>query len=440
MPWQQHCLDIIGEVDETGVYRWPIVIISVPRQSGKTTMTMAVALHRILTGRGRKVWHTAQTGQDARSKWLELVDVAMASSWRSLLKSRKTNGAESLEIPRLLSKFSPHPPTEESLHGEQSDLNIIDEAWAFDDAQGEALMQAIVPTQSTRDGAQTILVSTMGTAKSTWFHGLVDKARAGVEDMAIIEWGIGPDDDPTDLDTVAACHPAYGHTVTMRALQRAAAQLGPAQFARAYGNRPTGSTERLIPTEAWQTAASTDPIPENEPVAFAAAVDWNRSETAIAAAAVVDDIPMIEIVDVRPGTSWAAPRLRQLAATHKATAICVDNFGPSTALHDELTRGGTDVLPLKTRDVTGACAEFYDRVLGDIDTDGIRHPRIKIRPNPNLDIAAEIVTRRRTGDAWAWSRRETTGSAGTIAPLEAATLAMFASLHQPPPPVEPGVF
>lgn len=440
MPWQVRALDVIGELDAQGKYRWPLVIISVPRQSGKTTMTMAVALHRILTGTGRKAWHTAQTGQDARRKWLELVDVALASPWRTGLKARKTNGAEGLEVPRLRSKFSPHPPTEESLHGEQSDLNIIDEGWAFDDAEGAALMQAIVPTQAARlmhgPGPQTIIVSTVGTAASTWFHGLLDRARAGDGDIALVEYGIGPDDDPSDLEAVAAAHPAYGHTMTMDSLKRAFDQLGPAEFARAFGNRPTGARERLIATEAWQAAADPTPLPDDARVSFGAAVDFDRTETAIVAAAIVKGTPVVEVVDVRPGTGWAGPRLRQLAKAHRATGVCVDSIGPSSALSDDLTRNGMDLVPLTTKSVTGACAEFFDRVT-HVDADGIHSPMIRIRPDSALDVAAEIVTKRRVGEAWAWQRKPSVGATSTIAALEAATLAVFAAYHAPAAPAKP---
>ncbi len=439
MPWQRHVLDVIGAVDEDGHYRWPMIIVSVPRQSGKTTLTMAVALHRILTGTSRKVWHTAQTGQDARRKWLELVEVAEASPWRRLLRSKRTNGAEALEVPRLRSRFSPHPPTEESLHGEQSDLNIIDEGWVFDDAEGQALLQAIVPTQATRPGAQTIIVSTMGTARSTWFHGLVERARAGDEDIALVEYGIGADDDPADLGTVARAHPAYGHTMDMTALERAAAQLGGAEFARAYGNRATGARERLIPLEAWQAAADTTPLPDDASIALGAAVDYERTETAIVAAALDEGVPRVEVIDVRSGTGWAGPRIRELVDRHGVRAVCVDKVGPSAALADELERTGVELVKLTSRALTGACAEFLDAV-SSVDENGVHAPSIAIRPDGALDLAAELVERRRVGEAWAWSRRDSSGAGGTIAPLEAATLAVYAAHHQPRPTPKPLIF
>ena len=436
MPWQEYAADVIGEIGPDGLPRWPMVIISVPRQSGKTTLALAACIHRLITGRRRRVWSTAQTGQKARGKWLEQVEIIEADGFplRELFTTRKAAGNEQLLVPRLGSRFSPHPPTEDSLHGEQSDLNFIDEGWVFDDAQAAALMQAIVPTQTTRPGAQTIIVSTMGTAASSWFHGLVDKARQPDSGIALLDWGIGPDDDPTDLDVIAAHHPAYGYTVTMDALERARAQLAPAEFARAYGNRKTGARERLIPLEAWQSAQTREKIPASADVVFAAAVDYERTETAIVAAALAaDGVPIIEVVDLRPGTGWAADRLDELVDKHGAPPPVVDPVGPSGTLADKLKLRGHDLPLVNVRALTSACAEFMDRLTA-VDADGLAAPTVRISPDSALDVAAEIVTQRRVGEAWAWARK---GAAGSIATLDAATLALWGLLHKPAPPIAP---
>lgn len=435
MPWQEYAADLIGELDANGLPRWPMVVISVPRQSGKTTTSLAACVHRLLTARGRRVWSTAQTGQKARKKWLEMVELIEADTFplNPLFKSKRAAGNEQLIIPRLGSVFSPHPPTEDSLHGEQSDLNFIDEGWVFDDAEAAALMQAIIPTQTTRPGAQTIVVSTRGTAASTWFHGLIEKAKQPGSNIALLDYGIGPDDDPTDLDVIAAAHPAFGYTVTMDALTRAKEQLAPAEFARAYGNRMTGSRERFIPLHAWQSAAWEDLIPDDAPVVFGAAVDFERTETAIVAGALTDGVPTLEVVDVRPGTQWASKRLAELSKKHKA-AVFVDPIGPASTLAADL--GNTipaELFPAVTsRILTTSCAEMMDR-LTVTDADGIAAPTIRIRPDDALDLAADLVQQRRIGEAWAWSRH----GAGSIAALEAGTLAMHGILNRPAPAAAP---
>lgn len=428
MPWQQWAADVIGEIDPTtGLRRWPIVIISVPRQSGKTALMAAVCLQRALQAPRSYVWSTAQTGQHARRNWIKYTDEFVSSRFplSKLFKRLKSRGDEHLLIPKLGSDWAPHPPTEESLHGEQGDLNAIDEAWVFDEAEGQALMQAITPTHATRPGAQTILISTRGTSASTWFHRYVERGQSGEPGIALIDYGIGPDDDPTDLNVVARHHPAVGFTQSIDSLAAAWQEMGGdvAGFARAYGNRETANQERFIPLKPWLMAADDTPIPDNARVVFGAAVSLNRDQTAIYACAVVSGTPIIEMVDVRPGTRWAAARIKALCEKHNSQCV-VDGIGPGGALAAELERLDVRAHKVKAAELTAGCAGFFDRITRT-DSEGQPCPEIKIRPSNALDYAAELATARRIGDAWAWDRR---GEAGSIAPLEAATLAMIGAL------------
>ena len=406
---------------------WNYIIVTVPRQSGKTTAAGSWGTHRAITTPKGKIWYTAQTGQKARDRWLEMAAAVQTSVFGPFVKVLKTNGSEALLFPEIRSQFRPHPPTEESLHSEQSDLNIVDEAWAYDEYQADALMQAIVPTQTTRPMRQTIIISTMGTADSTWFHREVEKARSGDPSIFMIDYGIGPDVDANDLDAVAAAHPAFGHIVDMDALVAARKQLGEAGFARAYGNCATGAKDTLIPMVAWNAAATSADMPAESPAWLGAAIDHDRTETAIAAATMDHGMSLIEIIEVRPGTSWAADRLAHLEALPQVEGVVIDQIGPSATLHAEASKRKLKLITPTGRDVSTAAAELMDR-LTHVDQCGVAAPRIRIRRDPSLDAAVEVVDRRSIGDAWTWSRR---GSAGSIAALEAATLALHGLLAAP---------
>src|SRR3954466_9599098 len=69
MPWQRYVADVAGEVDDHGLPVYSLVLVSVQRQCGKTTLDFATSGHRCLYRPRRKAWHTAQTGQVARTKW-----------------------------------------------------------------------------------------------------------------------------------------------------------------------------------------------------------------------------------------------------------------------------------------------------------------------------------------------------------------------------------
>src|SRR6266498_405580 len=71
MPWQQHVLDVALEVDPaTGLPAYREVVLTVPRQSGKTTSLLCLMVHRALGfSRPQRITYTAQTRLAAREKW-----------------------------------------------------------------------------------------------------------------------------------------------------------------------------------------------------------------------------------------------------------------------------------------------------------------------------------------------------------------------------------
>ena len=428
MPWQQYCADVAGEIHPDGRFVYPVVVYTVPRQAGKSALAIATCLQRCLMAPNRRVWHTAQTGLDARDLFRQTADEVRESPLSGFVKIRESAGSEQIRFDNG-STLRPHPPTQAALHGKQSDLNFIDEAWSFGDVDGQALMQAIVPTQATRPGAQTIIVSTAGTAESTWFREFVERGRNGDPGIAYFEWSIPDDVDPLNLDAVAEYHPAYGHTMDMAAFEAAAVQFGetPGAFARAYGNRWTQASEQVIPLDAWERCQTETKIPADARVAFGAAVSIDREHSAIVAAAIVDGVPVVELVDYREGADWVGPRLKELSQNHANSGLVVDAHGPSTTVADWLAVNKVELLPLSTRDVTAATAEFLDR---------INQQKLGIRSHSLFDSAAEYATTRPVGDAFAWSRRKSTGC---IAVLEAATLAVRGITHLAPPPQAPMV-
>jgi hypothetical protein len=430
MPWQRYVADVTGEIDPaTGLFVHRFAVTTIQRQAGKTTLDLAISVQRCLMKDRQRVWHTAQTGQDARKKWGELVDTIMGSPLREVVdgKPKRSNGSEELRFVNG-SILRPHPPTRDSLHGQQSDTNNIDEAWAFDEAQGDDLVQAILPTQLTRPGAQTFIWSTAGDRSSVWFRNLVNRGRSGDPGMAYFEWSIPDHVDPADLQAVAEHHPAVRQTVTIESLRAAQTAMRdkPGEFARAYGNRWTGAGERVIPLDAWNLAATTDDLPAGAP-AFGVAVSadgaWGAVVTAVPDA---QGRPWCEVLAHRPGRSWLIDYVRKLKTK---APVAVERRGPSAPVADALELSGIELVRDGRPDYPAACQDFFDRIT---DTGG---PRILLRAHEALDLAADVAGRRPTYDGgWTWSR---TRSTGDISALEAATLAAHAVARQPAPAPAP---
>jgi hypothetical protein len=389
---------------------------------------LAQALQRTLMGPRRRVWHTAQTGQKAREKFREFADGVADSPLRELVKTRRQAAGSEALIFANGSQLRPHPPTRDSLHGEQSDHNDVDEAWSYDELHGNDLLQAIQPTQITRPGAQTWIWSTRGDMNSTWFHGLIERGYAGLPGVALFDWSLPPGADPTDLDVVASHHPAFGHTIDLDGLRAAQAQLGdkPGEFARAYGNLATGAGERVIPLDAWDRACTAEMLPAGRP-AYGLAVAGDGSSACLVAAVLgPGGVPSVEVVEHRPGRSWLVDRV--VALRDAGQGVAIDRRGPAAPVADALELSGVELLPVGTTDATAGCQDLFDRIT---HPDG---PRIRLRAHEALDTAADTAQRRMIADGgWLWKRNPHS------APLEAATLAAWAVARNPEPEPAPYV-
>src|SRR5215831_12770468 len=215
MPWQAQVADVALEVDDTGRFCYQLVLVTVPRQSGKTTLFGAVLEQRAATWPRARCWFTAQSGKDAVDWFLNEHEPLMAAGFRGGYRFRRAAGSEAIRWPATGGLVRPFPPTPDGLHGKTSDLVVVDEPWAFDLTHGQALDMAIVPTQATRPNAQVWKLSTAGDASSTWWLGTVEAGRAAAaagrtDGLAYFEWSAPDDVDVTDSSSWATYHPAYG--------------------------------------------------------------------------------------------------------------------------------------------------------------------------------------------------------------------------------------
>lgn len=441
MPWQRYVADVGGEVDERGRFVYSQLIVTVPRQSGKTTLMLAQSVQRCLMRPGMRSWHTAQTGQAARKKFYELADTVTGptSSLRELVagKPRRSAGSETLRFVNG-SELRPHPPMRDALHGEQGDHNDIDEGWAYDELQGDGVMQAIRPTHATRPGAQTWIWSTRGDRNSTWFHGLIELGYAALPGIALFDFGIPDGADPTDIDVIAAHHPALGYTIEREFLvgEQAGMSDKPGEFARAYGNRATGAAERVIPLDAWNAARTLEDTPLGRP-AYGVAVSGDGAHGSLVAAVLDGEgRPHVEVIERRPGRSWLVDRILELK--DRGVGVAIDRRGPAAPIADALElrtsyadgtpTGQLELLIPGTNDATAGCQDLYDRITHP------GRPRLVHRAHEALDLAADTAVRRFIGDGgWLWKRNPHSD------PLEAATLAAWAVARNPAPEAAPFV-
>jgi hypothetical protein len=425
MPWQRHVADVALEVDPgSGRLAYREVVLTVPRQSGKTTLMLAVKVHRALGfGQRQKIMYTAQTRLDARKKWEdEHVPTLERSPLRGMFTVRRQIGQEAIRW-RNGSIQGLAAPSEKAVHGDVLDLGAIDEAFAQEDDRVE---QGMKPAMITRPQPQLWIFSTAGTLKSVYLREKVEAGRLATEagitsGVAYFEWSAPPEADPGDPETWYGCMPALGRTVREDAIAADFQTMKLDEFRRAYLNQwpMEAPDEWSVITQAQWSALAGQQVEPTLPVAFAADMTPDMSWGSIGVAwRDRDGLLHVEIPegDHRPGTAWMAPRLLELYQKWQPCAVAVAAEGPAASLLAPLAAVIPAEVLLKpgAQQRAAATGQFYEAVT---DSGTLRH-----LDQPELAAALAGARQQFSGDLWWWARK---GLNADVSPLVAVTLAAW---------------
>lgn len=431
LPWQRLTADVAGErvpdpercvscrdgaaYAHTCPYRYQVVVVTVPRQSGKTTLMRAVALERCISLPDLPAFYTAQTGKDARDRWNDLVKQVNRSPFKTKVQVRRAAGQERLVLPNG-SEFRCFAPTPSSLHGYTPPLVMLDEAFAHDEVSGNDLMGAIGPAQITLPHRQLWIVSTAGTAASGFLNKWVEAGRAKADRVALIDYGAGPEViDPFDREAWWTFHPGLGHLCGEDDIAAQATHLPRSEFERAYLNRTTVTESLTIPPDAWAALGSgyrgnpeQTPPAADAPLVLAYDVAHDRSAACITAHWHAGGRRNVRVVDYAPGAAWVAGKVADYRARWNVRRIAADDGGPTREVTDELARLHVQVDTTNSREFATAWG-FLMRHIADAT---LLHDASQA-----LATAASAVVTRPMGDGQAPSRRN---SAADVSPLVAA--------------------
>lgn len=422
MPWQRRVADVVMELNprDPGAWRYQQVVISVPRQAGKTALLRAIMADRLMNYARHEVLMTAQTGKDARKRWKQLAEALRAEKKQDIFKTRLSQGSEAVTFLPNGSKIAPFAPTPKSIHGDSLHLVTVDEAWAFDSEKGAALETAINPTQLTVKDSQLIIVSTKGTASSAYLNQLIEKGREAVKDplasMAYFEWSANEEqanENPYSDETLSF-HPAIGYTQSadkIRSLETGSLDA----WKRSILNLETATESTILNLAVWDSLSGEVQVPrEINQVSLGFDVAQNREGAAIYAAW-TDKAKGLQIALVKqaPGVSWLLDDLPALARLGHRDIIADDSGTARTVIGDLDSETRDKISVLKPREYATACQLFLDRVkAGEITHDH----------NPGLRDAIANAAIRSMGGAVAFDARK---SAGAIDTLRAAALAVW---------------
>lgn len=429
MPWQSYVARVATERLEDGTYAYPVVVVSVPRQSGKTVLLAVLLMLRCILQDNHQAFYTAQKGKDARARWEDMVKLIASSPLRTTVRVRHSQGRERLEFPNG-SVFQVFAPTGDSLHGYTPPTVALDEAFAHDQELGDELMSAIEPAQQTLPHRQLWIVSTRGDVDSVFLDSWLEKGLAGTPGVALFDWGASDHHDPRDPTDLLEFHPAVGlphGTGTGTTVETiVGSKLSESAYERAYANRPTqGGDVRRIGARQWSDLSGDLEPPGDRPLVLTYDVAHDRSAATVGASWSDDGGQLChKLVRWELGVHWVAPWVAAFVRDHgNVKLVAADDTGPAREVTAQLRRlklpRGMDVRVLTGRELTVAWGELLELVR----VQGFRHCG-----DGHLSDAAAAVVPRPLLDSEAPSRRF---SPGDIAPLVACMVGLWATQGRP---------
>jgi hypothetical protein len=203
-----------------------------------------------------------------------------------------------------------------------------------------------------------------------------------------------------------------GHDDNNRAIIRGPEHAGPCN--RAAGGRLGRARQR-------QRERITRMLTE---CVLAVEISEDRRHTSIAAAGdLADGFPLVELPGYLDGPAAGVDAVLELRRSRKVVAVVVDGRSHSATLLKPLQGTGVRVTQPTTSDVAVAHGLFLD----ELNAGRLRHDG-----HPALTAAVRHATARPLSGAQAWERR---GHEVDVAPVTAATLALWGWMHRPPKPM-----
>jgi hypothetical protein len=422
MPHQRLVLDVGLEVDDRGHFAYREICLTEPRQSGKTSMLLALATWRATVFArahgAQRIAYSAQSGLDARRKLFEdWVPLLEGSEMAPLLRLvRRAQGGESLVFSGG-SRLAPLSSSASSGHGKVIDLALLDEAFADVDDRREV---AMIPAMSTRRDGQLWITSTAGGPEALYLRRKVEAGRSAVErdvrdGRAYFEWSAPDDVDLEDESSWWNYMPALGRTISPEVVRLDAQTMSPGAFARSYANQWVTVTDSPLDLDAWRACQVVETEHSGE-VHLSVDCPPERNSAVIVASSWNDGTPSLEVLARRPGIGWVVAAVVEHYQRSQVRTVVAHGAGPIGSVLPELERELGAALHVATEaEMTKAAGLFATSVT---------EQRLRVLGDQALDDAVIGARQRKRGDAFTWSRRSLSTD---LSPLVAASLALWSA-------------
>lgn len=401
--------------NKAGRLRYRQVVVSIPRQSGKSLLGAMLGLWGVAMRNGQTL-SLASSAEQARIIYDRVLHTITSNE---TLKKRfkKTTERRGIVSADGLSRYDIRPAKEAALQGLPLDTVLADELHLWK----RGMWTAVVMGTSQKEDGIIIGITTAGDESSETLIDLYKQGeRAANGDPELERFGFfcwtAPDGaDVLDPDSILASNPAV--ECGRIPLDRVMSDLAtiPEHEARRYRLNQfiAGTTESWLPSALFHKAAG-DGIADTEGAILSVSITTKWEFATVAAAKKEGDTVQTELVSslVRPSENELYTHLTELYRAHRAKAIVMGSRTAPKLAH-RLKDAGFIVWQLSLGEYASACAQIYSA----FETGGIRHAN-----EPLLIAQHSRGVAKHRGDTWAISRSD---SYGDIDALEATIYAYF---------------
>lgn len=419
--WQQFVLrEALGERPD-GKWAARTAVLICPRQNGKNAILEARELAGLFLFGEQIIVHSAHEQATASRQFARVLQLIEGTPKlkRRMKRAVHGKGSEAIEM-RSGQWIYFKTRTGGGTRGWSIDLLVFDEAYDLP----EAAISAMVPTKSARPNAQTFYTSSaVDQMKHPHGTALTRQRQRGIDGkptVAFFEWS-APGEDPAkvteeqalDPEILAPANPGFNIRLLPESIEEEIGEMGLRGFAverLGVGDWPDldpNSTKTINPAK-WKLCYTNTELPVR--TAYAVDVMIDRAfATVCAAGNHADGPPGFEVVKHARGTGWVVDFL----VARQPDILVLDGGGPAASLIPELEQAGLEVTPISGKEYAQACGFLYDA----IEDTAVLHGG-----GAELDTAVDVADTSPLGDAFKWSRKDSTGD---ITSLVAGTLAIW---------------
>jgi len=415
--WQDGAGKLVLAKRSDGEYAADTVVISIPRQVGKTYLIACIIFALCLLEPGLKVIWTAHRKTTAAETFRSFDAMAqrprVAPHVRQVLRGKGDEAVWFHNGSRIL-----FGARESGFGRGMSDVDVL----VFDEGQilPETTLEDMGATQNVAKNPLTFVMGTPPRPKDQgeFFRLLRQEALDGdSEGSLFIEFSADEDADPMDRQQWRIANPSFPKRTSERAMLRLRKKLkSDDSWRREALGIWDAKAAVVIPVNLWETLEAVGPTDGTAPAAMS--LDASHDGALVAAGCWrIGDQSHVELL---AAGEWSDDNVAAEWVTERAgrkIPVVIDSASPASRLIPLLQARNVNVVSGTSQGMAKACGGLYAAVVDGLLTWGGSSGYL-------LGRAVAGAQKRKIGDAggWGWDRRDPETN---ISPLVAATLAHY---------------